>query len=92
MKLSKWHQELDQFIEIKSTFLMEGNIYDMQTYPTKTEEEAIRWDLVFLDNYVYHYLKDVGYVNVVFYNHIDGFYNELNRDELEQFCNIAKLF
>lgn len=91
MKLSKWHQELDQFIEIKSTFLMEGNIYDMQTYPTKTENEEIRWDLMFLDNYVYHYLKDAGYTNVVFYNHIDGFYNEFNKEELEQFCNIARL-
>lgn len=91
MKLSKWHQELDQFIEIKSTFLMEGNVYDMQTYPTKTENEEIRWDLMFLDNYVYHYLKDAGYTNVVFYNHIDGFYNEFNKEELEQFCNIAKL-
>lgn len=91
MRLSKWHQELDQFIEIKSTFLMEGNIYDMQTYPTKIENEEIRWDLMFLDNYVYHYLKDVGYENVVFYNHIDGFYNEFNKDEIDQFCNIAKL-
>lgn len=91
MRLSKWHQELDQFIEIKSTFLMEGNIYDMQAYPTKTENEEIRWDLMFLDNYVYHYLKDVGYENVVFYNHIDGFYNEFNKDEIDQFCNIAKL-
>ena len=91
MRLSKWHQELDQFIEIKSTFLMEGNIYDMQTYPTKIENEEIRWDLMFLDNYVYHYLKDVGYESVVFYNHIDGFYNEFNKDEIDQFCNIAKL-
>ena len=70
---------------------MEGNIYDMQTYPTKIENEEIRWDLMFLDNYVYHYLKDVGYENVVFYNHIDGFYNEFNKDEIDQFCNIAKL-
>ena len=85
MRLSKWHQELDQFIEIKSTFLMEGNIYDMQTYPTKTENEEIRWDLMFLDNYVYHYLKDMGYENIVFYNHIDGFYNEFNKDEIDQF-------
>lgn len=91
MKISKWHQELDQFIEIKSTFLMEGNIYDMQTYPTKAENGETRWDLMFLDNYIYHYLKDAGYVNVVFYNHIDGFYNDFSRDELEQFRNIAKL-
>ena len=54
MKLSKWHQELDQFIDIKSTFVMEGNVYDMQTYPTKLENNEIRWDLMLLDNYIYH--------------------------------------
>lgn len=90
MKLSKWHQELDQFIDIKSTFVMEGNVYDMQTYPTKLENNEIRWDLMLLDNYIYHYLKDAGYINVVFYNHIDGFYNEFSREELEAFCGIAK--
>jgi len=90
MKLSKWHQELDQFIDIKSTFVMEGNVYDMQTYPARLENNEIRWDLMLLDNYIYHYLKDAGYTNVVFYNHIDGFYNDFNREELEAFCGIAK--
>lgn len=91
MKISKWHQELDQFLDIKSTFVMEGNIYDIQTYPTKLENGEIRWDLMLLDNYIYHYLKDAGYVNVVFYNHIDGFYNEFNKSELESFCRTAKI-
>lgn len=90
MKLSKWHQELDQFIDIKSTFVMEGNIYDMQTYPNKTENGEIRWDLMLLDNYIYHYLKDAGYENVIFYNHIDGFYNEFSKEEIDTFCGIAK--
>lgn len=90
MKLSKWHQELDQFIDIKSTFVMEGNIYDMQTYPNKVENNEIRWDLMLLDNYIYHYLKDAGYENVIFYNHIDGFYNEFNKEEIDIFCSMAK--
>ncbi len=90
MKLSKWHQELDQFIDIKSTFVLEGNVYDMQTYPTKLENDETRWDIMLLDNYIYHYLKDAGYTNVVFYNHIDGFYNEFSREELDTFCGIAK--
>lgn len=90
MKLSKWHQELDQFIDIKSTFVMEGNIYDMQTYPNKVENNEIRWDLMLLDNYIYHYLKDAGYENVIFYNHIDGFYNEFSKEEIDIFCTMAK--
>ena len=91
MKISKWHQELDQFLDIKSTFILEGNIYDIQTYPSKLENGEIRWDLMLLDNYIYHYLKDAGYVNVVFYNHIDGFYNGFSKSELESFCEIAKI-
>lgn len=91
MKISKWHQELDQFLDIKSTFVLEGNIYDIQTYPTKLENGEIRWDLMLLDNYIYHYLKDAGYVNIVFYNHIDGFYNEFNKSELQTFCRTAKI-
>lgn len=90
MKLSKWHQELDQFIDIKSTFVMEGNIYDMQTYPNKVENNETRWDLMLLDNYIYHYLKDAGYENVIFYNHIDGFYNEFRKEEIDIFCSMAK--
>lgn len=90
MKLSKWHQELDQFIDIKSTFVMEGNIYDMQTYPNKVENNEIRWNLMLLDNYIYHYLKDAGYENVIFYNHIDGFYNEFSKEEIDIFCTMAK--
>lgn len=91
MKLSKWHQELEQFIDIKSTFIMEGNVYDMQTYPTELENGEIRWDLMLLDNYIFRYLKDEGYQNIVFYNHIDGFYNEFDREHLDRFCDFIKI-
>ncbi|NLZ49445.1 MAG: ATP-dependent Clp protease ATP-binding subunit [Clostridiales bacterium] len=91
VKISKWHQELDQFIDIKSTFIMEGNIYDMQVYPSRLENNEIRWDLMFLDNYIFRYLKDAGYKNIVFYNHIDGFYNEFDREHLNRFCQFTNL-
>jgi len=91
MKISKWHQELEQFIDIKSTFIFEGNIYDMQTYPTKIDNSDTRWDLMLLDNYIFHYLKDSGYENIVFYNHIDGFYNEFDKEQLLRFLDVNKL-
>lgn len=91
MKISKWHQELEQFIDIKSTFIFEGNIYDMQTYPTKIDNGDTRWDLMLLDNYIFHYLKDAGYENIVFYNHIDGFYNEFDKEQLLRFLDVNKL-
>lgn len=90
MQAGKWHRELDRFLDIKTTFLLEGNIYDLNPYPTKTLE-GVRWDMVMLDNYLYKYLTDKGYQNVVFYNHIDGFYNEFCPDWAKHFAELAKL-
>ena len=89
LKVSRWHQELEQFLDIKSTFILEGNIYDMQTYPNKVDNGETRWDLMLLDNYIFHYLKDAGYQNIVFYNHLDGFYNEFDKEQLKKFLEFT---
>lgn len=73
MKTGRWHQELDMFLNIKSTFILEGNVYDMFAYPTEVDGNT-RWDMVMLDNYLLKYFHGHGYENVVYYNHIDGFY------------------
>ncbi|MEG0614640.1 MAG: hypothetical protein RR540_02710, partial [Oscillospiraceae bacterium] len=88
MKLVKWHQELDRFLDIKTTFLLEGNIFDLNAYPTKTDLET-RWDMVMIDNYIYKYLTDNGYKTIVFYNHIDGFYNEFCPAQMRNFIEIS---
>lgn len=88
MKIGKWHQELDRFLPIKTTFIIEGNIYDLNAYPTPTEE-GIRWDMLMLDNYLYKYLLKMGYKTVVFYNHIDGFYNEFDKECLAEFFRLS---
>lgn len=89
MRISKWHQELEQFLDIKSTFIVEGNIYDLQSYPTKKEDGSYQWNMMTLENYIYRYLKDNGYDNVIFYNHIDGFYNEFDPGQLGNFLQLA---
>ena len=89
MKISKWHQELDQFLDIKSTFIVEGNIYDLQSYPARKEDGSYQWNMMTLDNYLFRYLKDNGYDNVVFYNHIDGFYNEFEPDQVRRFLELS---
>ena len=94
MKLGKWHEELDRFIDIKTSFVLEGNIYDLHAYPTRMLGDEIRWDMIMLDNYLYKYLLEKGYQTIVFYNHIDGFYNEYSRDMLNDFiqmCGFKKL-
>lgn len=90
MITGKWHKELDRFLDIKTTFLIEGNIYDLNAYPTNTES-GIRWDMVMLDNYLFKYLTDKGYQTVVFYNQIDGFYNEFSSEHLQSFAQLADM-
>ena len=88
MKLGKWHTELNRFIDIKTAFLLEGNIYDLHAYPTIQEDGTTRWDMIMLDNYLFKYLCDNGYSTVVFYNHVDGFYNDYSREHLDSFLKL----
>ena len=88
MKIEKWHQELDRFLDIKTAFLIEGDIYDLHAYPTKVEDN-IRWDMLSIENYLYKYFLEKGYGSIVFYNHVDGFYNSFSPDDMERFVDIT---
>ena len=89
MKIEKWHQEMDRFIDIKTAFMIEGDIYDLHAYPTQTEE-GIRWDMLSLENYLFRYFVEKGYGCVVFYNHVDGFYNTYSEDDMNRFAEITE--
>ena len=88
MKTEKWHQELDRFLDIKTTFLIEGDIYDLHAYPTKVDD-GVRWDMLSLENYLYRYFLEKGYGCVVFYNHVDGFYNTFSDDDINKLSELA---
>lgn len=88
MQTERWHQELDRFLDIKTTFLLEGNVYDLHAYPTKSDE-GIRWDMLLMDQYLYRFLKDHGYQTIVFYQPVDGFYNPFDKESLEAFLKAA---
>ena len=88
MKIEKWHQELDRFLDIKTAFLIEGDIYDLHVYPTKTAD-GIRWDMLSLENYLYRYFMEKGYGSIVFYNHIDGFYNLFSPTDMDRFAELS---
>lgn len=68
--MSKWKEELEQFKRLRSTFLIDGNIYDRHIY--KRSDETL--ELLTLDEYLYRYLRENGYEDIIFYNHVDGFY------------------
>lgn len=90
MRTAKWHGELTRFIDIKTTFILEGNIFDLQAYPSTDQEGQTRWDMVTLDNYLYKFLIDAGYKRIIFYNHIDGFFNDFNHEMIEEFAKNSK--
>ena len=60
--------------DFKNTFILEGEIYDLHPYVFTNGEYVLKN----LDDYLYAYLHDVGYQTVVFFNHVDGFYNKKN--------------
>ena len=80
----KWHRELDQFKSFKTTFIFEGNIYDLHFYCT---EEDNRWIPMQLDEYLKRYLVANHYSTIVYYNHVDGFYAE--ESHLRTFLELA---
>lgn len=87
MMFSKWHLELSRLQDFKSTFILEGNIYDLFQYPSDAESDN---DFIKLDRYLYKYLISSGYENVIFYNHVDGFFNEYSQSMFNTFLNYVE--
>lgn len=85
MEQLKWQKEIEMYRDFKTTFILEGEIYDIHPYILNDE-----YILKTLDDYLYAYLHSVGYNTVVFFNHVDGFYNKKNPDELKTFSKIIK--
>lgn len=74
----KWQKELDIFSDIKTMYVLEGNVYDI--YPCGDNNVA-------LDKYMNMFLLNKGYKNVLFFDPIHGFYN---RFEKVDFIGLAK--
>lgn len=87
--LHSWELELDRFKSIKTCFILEGNIFDLHAYPTNQNGKTL-WLINPLDFFLFQYLTTEGYSTVVFYNHIDGFYNDYNPEHLKQFIDLSK--
>ena len=82
----KWKKDLDVFHNMKNAFIIEGNVHDMQPW---INEETQSCSTKMLNDYLYDYLKQIGYDVVVFYNRIDGFYNKRSENELKEFNRLS---
>lgn len=83
-KQQKWQKEIDIFSRIMSTFIIEGNIYDL--YPF---EDTSGTRFIDLDEYLHVMLKDEGYESIVFYDPLNGFHN---RFETKDIASLLKPF
>jgi len=89
LRLPKWHNEINKLTAIKSTFLLDGNIYDRYFYQRKDRNN--KYYPVRLNEYLKLFLKEIGYEIVICYNFIDGFYNpEPDGNDLNNFLEWMK--
>lgn len=84
-----WHLEMDRFRAFNTTFIVEGNVYDLHSYSNQTEN-GTQWTLLSLEQYLHKYLLESGYSTVIFYDHIDGFYNKFSPEHLEEFLAVIQ--
>ncbi len=87
MKLmEKWQRDLTVYRDVYTTFIVEGNIHDKQTW---VYEEDDYCQPVSLEMFMYMYLKEEGYDVIAFYNTVDGFYNTFDDKMLKTFNGLA---
>ena len=86
--ICKWHKELEIFYKLKPLLILEGNILDVFTWPGERSRD--RTDMP-LPLYLYTFLRQRGYQNIVRFNALEGFsaigYGE--EDALETFAQIC---
>lgn len=82
IKAEKWQKDLAVYQDINTTFIVEGNVHDLQ--PWLYEDDGT-CEPIPLSLYLQRYLTEEGYDPVVFYNRIDGFSNPYVPDMVSTF-------
>ena len=85
--ISKWHRELEIFCKIKPLILLEGNVLDSYQYPE--EGSTPKGSILRLPEYLHFFFKDTGYQNIVFYDSMQGFYNNCEKGYLDSFAALS---
>ncbi len=82
IQAEKWQKDLAVYQDINTTFIIEGNVHDLQ--PWMYEDDGT-CEPVALSLYLHRYLSETGYDPVIFYNRIDGFSNPYSSDMTSTF-------
>lgn len=82
MKGEKWQKDLSAYRNINTSFIIEGNVHDLQPW---VYEEDDCCEPIKLSEYLNRYLVECGYDSVIFYNRVDGFYNPYAMEMVDTF-------
>lgn len=82
MKGEKWQRDLAVYRDINTSFIVEGNVHDLQPWIYEDDGSC---EPVNLSLFLHRYLSECGYDPVVFYNRVDGFYNPYSLDMVDTF-------
>lgn len=82
IQAEKWQKDLAVYQDINTTFIVEGNVHDLQPW---IYEDDGTCEPVALSLYLQRYLTEEGYDPVVFYNRIEGFSNSYALDMVSTF-------
>lgn len=82
IQAEKWQKDLAVYQDINTTFIVEGNVHDLQPW---IYEDDGTCEPVALSLYLQRYLTEEGYGPIVFYNRIDGFSNPYALDMVSTF-------
>ena len=82
IQAEKWQKDLAVYQDINTTFIVEGNVHDLQPW---IYEDDGTCEPVALSLYLQRYLTEEGYDPVVFYNRNDGFSNTNSHDMVSTF-------
>lgn len=91
-ELQKWYRELDCFIRIKSTLMLEGNVTDSYQYPVFAKDGTLERFIPApdIDEYLDRFLHDHGYRIIVHFDPVDGLSQTVRPGELDAFQGLAK--
>lgn len=82
----KWIQELELYIDFKSTFILDGEIFDKRC----VIDEDNNITMIDLDHCLYDELKSFGYETIVYFDPVNGFYDLKKDGSVKRFGKIVK--
>jgi energy-coupling factor transporter ATP-binding protein EcfA2 len=83
-QISKWQRELECFVNIKNTFILEGNITDIYPVYNKNGDDVTVTNFVNLNTYLDKFLNKIpNSYDVIYYDTVIGFFNPFNSNHIK---------